>query len=71
MKTKLEREIVGILDETGLPWSLKWGKGDHLKVFLNYRYVGTFGVGGGNTKRAHLNLKAQIRRATKEHTQCD
>ncbi|MFC3724426.1 hypothetical protein [Neoaquamicrobium sediminum] len=56
------------LDATGLPWSTSVGT-KHIKLYLGARLVGILphnNRASDRDRRAHLNIRAQIRRAARD-----
>lgn len=64
----MRRDVEGWLAETGLPWAIESGA-RHMKVKISGKLVAIFPQAGryGGAMRARLNIRAQIRRAAKEH----
>ena len=63
----LPSDLRAMLDASGVPWQLKQG-GRHVKVYVNGRFVAILPNGGTrssaeNPGRAHLNIRAAIKRA--------
>lgn len=55
------------LEATGMPWSTATGS-KHIKLYVGTRLVGILPLkdrGSSRSKRAALNIRAQIRRAAK------
>lgn len=64
---KLDKNLVRILDQTGLPWAIEHGK-KHRQVRLNGMLVGILPLGKmkESSQRAMLGLRAHIQRAARE-----
>lgn len=63
---KLDKNIRGALDATGLPWAVETGS-KHYKIRLAGRLVGVFSM-GKNTQPSHAihNTVSNIRRLERE-----
>jgi hypothetical protein len=69
---KIEPKIAAALEACGVPFELRTGRGDHIKVFVGGRMSAVVGARRiNNDPRATQNVLAQIRRAVRAYQEAN